>query len=369
MEFHELSKLLPFKEEQVDAIEMRMRKVGWKPGSVVTLFEGKILDGRHRYVAAERVGIEPVYVEYQGDTDLPALANFVVLENCESRHLNLDEKFQLLLDMRKEGYWPKISQGGSGPTRKGLRDSDLAKILGVNTGTISRWSNIGRNVYSTVNARTKVRKTGSPELVDAMEQGDITTKDAVELAELPFEKQVEALENPEKQTVAWVGVSGNDEWYTPEKYIDLAREVMGGIDLDPASCEYAQKVVQATKFYTAEDDGLDQPWEGRVWMNPPYSKGLMDKFVLKICEEYQLGSVDEAIVLAPSCTDVKWFHKLGEVASALCLTLGRIHFYNLEGQKNSPPTGYVFFYFGQDPTKFLEIFESVGLVLRRGEIR
>lgn len=49
-------------------------------------------------------------------------------------------------------------------------------------------------------------------------------------------------------------------------------EVLGlSFDLDVASPPWATHV-PATTFYTKADNGLAQPWFGRVWMNPPYSE-------------------------------------------------------------------------------------------------
>ena len=48
-------------------------------------------------------------------------------------------------------------------------------------------------------------------------------------------------------------------------------KVMGGIDLDPASDREAQKVVKAETFYSENMDGIRLRWEGRVWLNPPWS--------------------------------------------------------------------------------------------------
>ncbi len=59
------------------------------------------------------------------------------------------------------------------------------------------------------------------------------------------------------------------EHYTPPEYIEAARTVMGGIDLDPASCELANRHIRAERYYTKADDGIARPWHGCVWVNPP----------------------------------------------------------------------------------------------------
>ena len=70
----------------------------------------------------------------------------------------------------------------------------------------------------------------------------------------------------------------NNEWYTPKHIIGLTVKVMGVIDLDPASNEIANRVVNAGEIYTVNDNGLSLPWFGNVWVNPPYGRGDIDKF-------------------------------------------------------------------------------------------
>ena len=86
----------------------------------------------------------------------------------------------------------------------------------------------------------------------------------------------------DKTTAERIVASGENEWYTPEKYVEAARKVLGKIDLDPASSKPANKIIKATKFYTLADDGLKQPWNGRLWLNPPYGGGCQGRFRLVI---------------------------------------------------------------------------------------
>jgi hypothetical protein len=71
--------------------------------------------------------------------------------------------------------------------------------------------------------------------------------------------------------------SESNEWYTPRDIIQSAKDVMGGIDIDPASCDYAQSWIMATKYYTSQDDGMNYDWYGRLWLNPPYGKKIKGK--------------------------------------------------------------------------------------------
>ena len=59
------------------------------------------------------------------------------------------------------------------------------------------------------------------------------------------------------------------ERYTPEYIIAPGREVLGGFDLDPASCDTANSIVKAASYLTARDNGLAHEWDGRLFLNPP----------------------------------------------------------------------------------------------------
>jgi len=63
--------------------------------------------------------------------------------------------------------------------------------------------------------------------------------------------------------------SETNEYFTPRDIVEAARDTLGGIDLDPASCARANQAVRANNFYAARDNGFVRDWHGRVFLNPP----------------------------------------------------------------------------------------------------
>ncbi|MEO5351226.1 MAG: ParB N-terminal domain-containing protein [Magnetococcus sp. YQC-3] len=165
------------------------------------------------------------------------------------------------------------------------------------------------------------------------------------------------------EQAARASFSGNNEWYTPAEWIELARSAMGSIDVDPASNATAQHTVQAAEWYDQERDGLKHNWPGNVWLNPPYARGLIDLFIDKLVAQFQSGTTKQAVVLVDNRTDTRWFHILCSAASAVAFTKGRVNFYNETVESSSPTNGSVFVYLGPCVQAFKQAFDSNCLVL------
>lgn len=97
--------------------------------------------------------------------------------------------------------------------------------------------------------------------------------------------------------------SKSDEWCTPLPLFKRLNKKFK-FTLDPAAtkenalCDY---------FYTKEDDGLLQSWDGRVFCNPPYGREI-SKWVAKASMSAELGESELIVMLLPARTDTKWFH-------------------------------------------------------------
>jgi hypothetical protein len=151
----------------------------------------------------------------------------------------------------------------------------------------------------------------------------------------------------------------SDERYTPVEWADLVREVFGGeIDLDPATCRAALAYVPAKRIFTREDNGLEQEWAGRVYLNPPYSQPLMGQFCGKLLAELGKHKVRQAICLTNCAPASSWWQALAVAADCVCLPAKRINFGN-SGDRNRFDSS--FFYFGPETKEFKRAFGDRGV--------
>lgn len=190
----------------------------------------------------------------------------------------------------------------------------------------------------------------------------ITKRDSAEAQKLAAldEKEFDRLVETKSKQAHVSRNTGRIEWFTPARITDMARTVLGAIDLDPASCAEANETVQASRFFTKQDDGLMQDWRGLVWMNPPYSATLIGRFCVKLIASYNNGAVSGAVVLVNNATETKWFQALLRACTRFCLPTGRIAFWRTGEPAFTPLQGQALFYFGPKADRFADVFQSLG---------
>lgn len=177
------------------------------------------------------------------------------------------------------------------------------------------------------------------------------------------------------------------EWYTPLPFVDAARQVMHGIDIDPASHEEANHTVRAARFFTIEDNGLNQFWPGRVFLNPPggrnaEGKSLVTLFWKKLLHECVMCRTDEAIWIGYSLEQLQTLqsptHK-SPLDFAMCVPMKRIAFVEnaakkatriekllatgkTPNDKSQPSHANYVTYLGRHTSRFAEVFSKFGQV-------
>ena len=121
---------------------------------------------------------------------------------------------------------------------------------------------------------------------------------------------------------------GHDEWLTPPEILAS----LGTFDLDPCS-PIKRPWDTAANHYTMNDNGLEQDWRGRVWLNPPFGREAA-KWLRKM-KAHRCG-----IALLPARTETAMFYEsVWDHAYAICFMKGRPHFHYVDGTRAKSNSG------------------------------
>lgn len=170
--------------------------------------------------------------------------------------------------------------------------------------------------------------------------------------------------------------SDTDKWYTPPEILDRARNVLGKIDLDPASDPVGNKLVRADRYMTKEEDGLKAVWPSgcSIWLNPPggkmRNKSVSGLFWKKLMEYRGAGLLQHAIFLAFSTSALQHTQDkniLPMATFAVCIPSRRLRFLLPSGEVGARPShsNAIIYVPGlkNDIDKFYTAFRDTGCIL------
>lgn len=121
--------------------------------------------------------------------------------------------------------------------------------------------------------------------------------------------------------------SATDEWETPQYVFDQLNDEFH-FSLDACA---TRENAKCSRYYTRDQDGLSQSWDGVVWCNPPYGRKIY-RWVQKASESAKNGA--EVVMLLPARTDTQWFHDYIYRHAEIRFLKGRLKFGK---SKNSAP--------------------------------
>jgi phage N-6-adenine-methyltransferase len=113
--------------------------------------------------------------------------------------------------------------------------------------------------------------------------------------------------------------SASDDWPTPD---DLFATLNGEFRFTLDACASAANA-KCARFYSRTDNGLAQPWYGRVWCNPPYGRQI-GAWVAKARQASEAGAT--VVMLIPARTDTAYWHDHAMRAAEIRFICGRLNF-------------------------------------------
>ncbi len=343
--------LWPLSTIELAHLEASIMSVGCRESLKVWAGANILVDGHNRYAICQHNNV-PFRVEYLEFSSRDEAADWIDKNQAARRNCTPDQYKIITGRIYNRRKKTKSEAGAKGGVSKDQIDpcfentaKEVAAELGVSAPTIKRNG-------QRAEVHDKMVAIGDTEAAESAK----TVPQSV-IAEAKSQSVDGAAELLKKHHIT--KCTGENEWYTPSEFVEAARETMGSIDLDPASCKRAQATVRATKYYSLENDGLTQQWSGNVWMNPPYSKGMVSRFAEKFVDS--MTEIKQAVVLVNNATETEWFQLFARHCRCICFPASRIRFIDKDGdQNNSPMQGQVFFYFGDRPHRFVDFFAKFG---------
>lgn len=121
----------------------------------------------------------------------------------------------------------------------------------------------------------------------------------------------------------------SDVWLTPPWIV----QALGPFSLDPCAAPEPRPWPTAERHICLPEDGLAARWEGRVWLNPPYSR-VAERWLAR------MAGHGEGTALTFARTDTSWFTRyVWQSASALLFITGRLRFHRPDGSRTEENAG------------------------------
>lgn len=149
--------------------------------------------------------------------------------------------------------------------------------------------------------------------------------------------------------------AGSDEHDTPPGFIRPVATAVEGFDLDPSASATSEI---ADENLTKDDDGLSQPWHGKVYLNPPYSN--VGEWLKYAVTQHQHGHTDLIVALVFARTSTQWFHGYATTADLWCFVEGRLRFGDAD---NTAPAPSLVAVWGDYPDELRDVLERKGEVV------
>lgn len=181
LQFHPVANIFPLMEGRAfedlcDSIQQNGLMEG------IWIYKGQIIDGRNRYRACQETGVEARFRAYEGEE--ADLVGFVVALNLHRRHLSESQRAMVASNIAKLG------EG---------RPNETASIDAVSQSKAASMLNVGR---ASVQRAREVQAHGTPELVKAVEKGDVAVSTAAVIATAPKEEQRQILARTDAEILA-----------------------------------------------------------------------------------------------------------------------------------------------------------------------